>query len=339
MAGRACMAIVLGLCCVTGGPALAQRTVQVSGLVYAGWHLDFGPGAGGDNRFDISRAYVTLSGRTSERVSGRLTTDAIREQNRELSVRLKFAFVQYQVPGSAIAIRFGLTGTPAVPFEEALWDYRMHGPMPADRNKYLSSADVGLVMDGRWGAGERVQLTSGVYNGEGWAGGTGDAGKDVMTRLTVRVAGSGASGPLGGLRLTGYGHYGRPTGGGERHRVMGMLSWHEGPMTLAAQALVARDERPAEELDRTDAVLVNAFAVYRIPRSGVALIGRAYRLDPERNGPDDALSTLLAGVSYQVAPELRLLASFEATRYEGVAPTPAAEAARRQVRVQLSMVF
>lgn len=330
---------VVTVLAILATPLPAQRSVQVSGLVYGGWFLDLGPGADGDNRFEITRAYVNLAGRTSERISGRLTTDAIRENNRELEVRLKFAFVQYQVPGSPVALRFGLTGTPLIPLEEALWDYRMHGPMPADRGRYLSSADLGLVMDGRWGRNEQVQLTAGVYNGEGWSQGSAGAGKDLMARLTVRLAGHGQSGPLGGLRLTAYGHLGRPEGGGDRHRALGMLSWHAGALTLGAQGMLARDELLADEAPPADAILVNAFGVYRIPRSPVAVIGRVHRIDPDRNGPDDAALTVLGGVSYQVAPELRLLGSFESTSYQGTAPTPLAEAARRQLRVQMSMTF
>lgn len=330
---------VAGVLVVMATPLPAQRSVQVSGLLYTGWFLDMGPGAEGDNRFEVTRAYVNLAGRTSERISGRLTTDAIRENNRELEIRLSFAFVQYQAPGSPIAIRFGLTGTPLIPLEEALWDYRMHGPMPADRGRYLGGADLGIVVDGRWGAGEQVQVTAGVYNGEGRGHGSTGAGKDVMARVTVRLAGEAESGPLGGLRLTAYGHLGRPKGAGDRHRALGMLSWHEGSLTLGLQGMLARDGLRTAEAPPAEAILVNAFGLYRIPGSPVVVLGRVHRLDPDRNTPGDAALTALGGVSYQVAPELRLLGSFEATSYQGAAPTPVLEAARRQLRLQMMMVF
>jgi len=322
--------------------AQGPRDVRWSGLFIGAWSADLGPGAEANNRFDVTRAYLTLSGRLSERVTGRITTDAVREDGAELEVRLKYAFATYALPVEGLTARFGLTQTPFVEFEEAVWEHRMQGSVPADRFKFLSSADLGLAVDGVWGAGDQVQTTVGVYNGEGWAQGNPDAGKDLMARATVRLAGSNDPGSLGGLRLTGYGQVGRPTGGGTRQRGLGMLHWRSRRVTLSAQVLHTRDRvdpaagGPGPEVD---ARLVSGFAVVKVPQSTVVVIGRLESLDPDRATPGDRQTRWTGGIGVRLAPELRLLGSLELLRYQGGAPDAAAEAARKRVYVHAALTF
>ena len=335
-------AVALTLCLATPGAAQDRRDVRVSGLFIGFWAIDLGPGAGGNNRFDISRAYLTLSGRMSDRVSGRITTDAIRENGEELEVRLKYAFATYQPGLAGVAIRFGLTQTPFVEFEEALWEHRMQGSTPADRLRYLSSSDLGLAVDGVWGSGERLQVTAGVYNGEGWSRGDSDAGKDLMARATVRLAASDDPGPLGGLRLTGYGQVGSPTGGGVRRRGLGMLSWRGRRVTVATQVLLAHDRAdagPDQMGVPVDGLLAAGFIVVKVPSSPAVLIGRLERFDPNRAVAGDWQTRVTGGVGVRVAPELRVLGSLEHLRYQGGAPTPALDAARTRALAHVALTF
>lgn len=345
MAGirRACVAVIAALI-VLAGPLLAQdrRDIRMSGLFIGLWSVDLGPGADGNNRFDLSRAYLTLSGRLSERVTGRITTDAIREDGEELEVRLKYAFATYQPGIPGVAIRFGLTQTPFVEYEEALWEHRMQGSVPADRLRFLSSADLGLAADGVWGEGERLQVTAGVYNGEGWNQANTDAGKDLMVRATVRLAGSDDPGPLGGLRLTGYGQVGSPTGGGTRQRGLGMLAWRGRQVTVATQVLMTRDRTDGdggEAGDPVEGVLAAGFVVIKIPRSTAVLIGRVERFDPDRAVDGNWQTRWTGGIGVRLAPELRLLGSLEHLRYEGGAPTPALDAARIRALAHVALTF
>lgn len=315
------------------------RSVRIGGLIYGSWSADLGSGADGANRFEINRAYLTLSGMLSERVSGRITTDAIREDGQELEVRLKYAFVTWRRPQSPLAVRFGLTQTPFVEYEEAIWGYRMQGSIPADRLGYLSSADLGAAVDGRWGEGDRVAATVGVYNGEGWRSAEQDAGKDLMARVTVRLAGSDDAGSVGGLRLTAYGGLGRPAGGGVRHRALGMLSWRTTALTLATQLLVARDREDTGGGATVDSRLVNTFAVVQVPGSEVDLLARLELQDPDRAVDGDRRTRWTAGIGVPVSPELRILGSLEHLTYQNGAPTPALEAARVRALFQLALAF
>jgi hypothetical protein len=332
----------IGLLLLLPGVSWAQsaaRPVRLGGLIYGSWSADLGSGAEGANRFEVNRAYVTLSGALSERVSGRITTDAIREDGEELEVRLKYAFVTYRPERSAIAVRFGLTQTPFVEFEEGVWGYRMQGSIPADRLRYLSSSDLGVAVDGRWGEGDAVRGTIGVYNGEGWARGEVDSGKDLMARLTVRLARTDEPGAFGGLRATAYGGMGSPPGGGVRQRALGMLSWRTRRLTVAGQYLVTRDRQDAGTGETVDARLVNTFAVLRLPGTQVDLIGRLELHDPDRGVEAGRQTRWTAGVGHALSPELRILGSLEHLSYQGGAPTPALEASRIRGLFQLALTF
>jgi hypothetical protein len=334
--------LALGLLVSTTLPAQEVRTVRMSGLFLGSWSMDLGPEAASNNRFEVNRAYLTFSGALSERVSGRITTDAIREDGEELEVRLKYAFATYQIPRSALAVRFGLTQTPFVEFEEGIWEHRMQGSIPADRLRFLSSSDLGVAVDGSWGEGGQTQVSAGVYNGEGWAVGEGDSGKDLMARVTVRLASTADTGPLGGLRLTGYGQVGSPVGGGVRRRALGMLSWRAPRVTLATQFLATRDrsdgglEVPGPVRDGT---LFNSFAVVKPGGTDLVLIGRLELFDPDRQVAGDNQTRWTGGVGFRLAPELRVLAAVEHLRYEAGAPTPALDASRVRALMHVALTF
>ncbi|MBI3082270.1 MAG: hypothetical protein HYY94_05080 [Gemmatimonadetes bacterium] len=104
--------------------------------------------------------------------------------------------------------------------------------MPLERGGYVSSADFGAGVDGRWG-GERVNLQLAIVNGENYNQAPGDKRKDFQARASVRLMGSDDASRVGGLRLTGYAQLGAPTTGGTRNRVLGMVSYSVRPTPVA----------------------------------------------------------------------------------------------------------
>jgi len=328
---------------VTGSIAAQTRPeIRVSGLFFGSFITDLGPGANSSNRFDMGRAYVNVRGQTSERVSFRITTDAIREDGQELEIRLKYAYVAYELPSAPITIRFGQTHTPFLEMEEGLWEHRIQGPVPADRLKYMTTSDLGLSAEGAWGEGEKFQMTAGVYNGEGWAKGDTDSGKDFMARATMRLASSNDPGPLGGLRLTGYGQIGSPAGGGVRQRALGLLSYRARHFTVATEYLLARDRsdpEPGTPGTLVEGTLFNTFTVIKVPNTTALFIGRLERYDPDRDTPDDRQTRLTGGVGVRLAPELRILGSLEHLTYQSGAPSAALDASRIRGLLTVALTF
>src|SRR5207245_2590828 len=226
----------------TGLSAQAQAPqapqVTVSGVSYLQYLYQLKDTANHNNNFDVTRAYINVIGRFSGGVTTRITVDVNRPPaattDNSLRYRLKYAFVTYTPQGSALTYKLGQIHTPWIDWEEALWDYRMQGQMAMERGGYLSSSDFGLGVDGNWKA-DRVNMQVGIYNGESYSGGTGDKRKDLMGRVSVRVKPTDDASRVGGLRITAYGQYGKPTTGGERSRLLGMVAYRTRLNALAGE--------------------------------------------------------------------------------------------------------
>ena len=339
------------LCAITAAPARAQTAaepaksspVTVGGVVYAQYLYQLRDTAGHANNFDVTRAYLTVSGKLSGGLSTRVTADIFRDDDGSLAYRLKYAYFSYAPHGSALAFKLGQMHTPLIEWEETLWEYRMQGRVALDRAGYETSSDFGAGVDGSWHQ-DAVNMQAGIYNGEGYNKAPGDKRKDVMARMSLRLAGSDDSSRVGGLRLTGYAHVGKPTGGGRRNRLLGMLSYRSKLFTLAAEYARLEDRLdnpplPAVPDDATTTGrIVSAFGVFHVPRSRAALIGRMDVTDPDTHAADDRQTRLIAGVSWQLTPNLRLLADVDHVSYEG-GPTPAEYAEGTQGLFQVQVTF
>ena len=80
------------------------------------------------------------------------------------------------------------------------------------------------------------------------------------------------------------------------------------------------------------------FRSYHVPNSGVALIARVDVVDPNTSVSGDRLTRGIGGVSYQVSPNLRVLADVDLLSYEGT-PTPVQDAVRSRGLFQMQFTF
>ncbi len=252
-----------------GTPAPAPQ-VTVGGLVYTQFLYQLKDTLTPHfNNFDITRAYVNVLGKFAGGVGTRVTADIYRNADGSLGYRLKYAFATYTPEGSQLTYKLGLIHTPWLDWEEALWDYRMQGQMAFERGGYVSAADFGVGVDGKWGA-DKVNLQVTVVNGEFYRNPETGQGKDAQARLSVRVMDTDDPSRVGGLRITGYAAYGKTTAGGARNRYLGMVSYRTKQLTLAGEAVATQDG----PLTATNGHVYSAFGVYKVPDSKVAVIGR-----------------------------------------------------------------
>src|SRR2546426_298718 len=301
--------------------------VTVGGVVYGQflYQLKDSLGAGHQNQFSIQRAYINVIGRFSGGVQTRVTADILPAPSAvsptQTVIRLKYAYAAWTPTGSALTYKLGLLHTPWLAWEEALWDYRMQGTMALDRNGYATASDFGAGIDGKWQDDQvNGQLT--VVNGEGYNNGTGDKRKDVMARVSVRLVKTDDNSRVGGLRVTGYAGVGKHTGGGDRNRFLGMLSYRSKQFTLAGEFAATKDTiSPAPLGTNTNPTgrVISGFGVYHVPRSGVALIARVDVVDPNTSASGDRQTRVIGGISYQVTPNLRVLADVDNVSYESSA--------------------
>ncbi len=317
-------------------PPPASPQVSVGGIVYAQFGYLLSDTAGHGNNFDVTRAYINVTGRFAHGIGTRVTPDIYRVTDGSLTFRLKYAFVTWTPEKSPLTLKLGLLHTPIVDWEESLWDYRMQGTVALDRNGYLSSSDFGFLVDGNW-SNEKVSLSGGVVNGENYNHAPGDKRKDLTGRISVRLRATDDVSRTGGLRVTAYAQYGTPSGGGERQRYVGILSYRSKVFTLAGEAAILRDSTTTMEL--RPGRLVSVFGVLRVPNSKVQLIARMDRVDPSTRVDNDANTRWIGGVGYQLAPNVRVLADLDHLVYQGGTPSPALEAVRSQALFQVQFTF
>jgi hypothetical protein len=353
---RRTLAATLVTAAAAAGPLAAQNaptppSVTVGGVVYAQFaaQLDSAPpGANSNSNFDIKRAYLNVIGRFSGGIMTRVTGDIYQNADGSRTYRLKYAFVNWTPAGSALTYRLGLITTPWLDWEEALWDYRMQGAMAVDRNGYMSSADFGAGVDGNINS-ELVDFQASVFNGNNYSGAPTDQQKAYAGRVSVRVLGTDDASRVGGLRLTAYAQGGAPTSGGERDRYIGMVSFHSKMLTLAGEYVATVDSTTgyaaATAKPEVKGSIISAYGVLHIPDSPLAIIGRVDIVDPNTANStvansNDKRTTIIAGLSYQLTPNLRLLLDLDNTTLQG-SVTGSATAPRKlqQVAFQTQFTF
>jgi len=312
-------------------PAIAQTPAQapqvtVGGVVYT--QYEYTDAAVHNNTFDVTRAYVNVFGRFSGGITTRVTADIIPSAVANQQLRLKYAFAAWTPTGSSLTYKLGMMQTPFVDYEETLWDYRMQGTIAVDRNGAMTSSDIGFGVDGKWN-NDQVNGQIAVVNGEGYSGGTGDFHKDLEARVSVRVKPTNDASRVGGLRLTGYagvGKYGPAFAGNDRNRYLGQVSYRSQQFTLAGEFVSRKDST------QTGSILT-AFGVYHLTGGKVAVIGRVDLVDPDKNVANNKNTRIIGGLSYQLSPNVRLLADLDRLSFESGAT------ATNQVLLQAQFVF
>lgn len=355
---------LLNLAAVTAGtilvPSLAAQApaaptppqVTVSGVVYGQFQYDLqdsigaaGLNAGKQNQFSIKRAYINVIGRFGGGLQTRITADIAPAGAGNQVYRLKYAYAAWTPTGSDLTYKFGIIHTPWLDWEENLWDYRMQGTMATERTGYATSADFGFGIDGRWN-NDQVNAQFTIVNGEGYSGGTGDKRKDAQLRVSVRLKDTDDASRVGGLRLSGYAGIGKRTGGGDRNRFIGLLSYKSKQVTLAAEYASTKDTLSPVGADSlnlgggasaTGSVL-SAFGVFHFTNSPVAAIARVDVTDPNTSTSPNKLTRFIGGLSYQVNANLRMLADVDLLSFEAT-PSNATTATRQQALVQMQFTF
>ncbi len=206
--------------------------VKVGGTIYANYEYTQEPLATDtdgnkfhQNAFNITRAYINVTGQINHWISFRITPDVVRvgavkvgDTNQDvpgltgtLTYRLKYAFGQFglddfdqtvgglQWKGSWV--RLGLQQTPLIDYEEQIYRYRFQGTIFVEREGFMTSSDLGASAHFN-APGNFGDIHVGYYNGEGYTRPELNNTKAFQIRGTLR--------PLPmipiikGLRLTGF---------------------------------------------------------------------------------------------------------------------------------------
>lgn len=324
----------------------APSPISVGGVVYTQYGYQLKDTANHLNNFDVTRAYLNVIGKFSGGITTRVTLDIAHAAAASQTYRLKYAWAGWTPEGSALTFKMGLFTTPWIDWEEALWDYRMQGTTILDRNGYLTSSNFGFGADGNVNH-EQVDFQAGVFDNASYSTGIGDKRKVAAGRVSVRAMNTDDMSRVGGLRITAFGQVGTPVGGGTQTRFVGMVSYKSKSVTLAALGALTNDS-VAANTTIIKGETFGGYGVYHFTGSPVAVLARVDYIKPNK----DAASTVagftqtrfIAGVSYQLSPNVRLLADLDLLSEANESALTAAQqaafdAGRQQALFQAQFTF
>ena len=146
------------------------------------------------NAFNVSRAYINVTGNISHVVAFRITPDIVRETNAasatngSLVFRIKYAFAQVNLDDwmpKGSWIRLGIQQTPYVDFMEGIYRYRFQGTILPEREGFLTSSDAGVSFHSAFPR-DYGDFHVGIYNGDGYSKTEANDQKAVQIRGTIR---------------------------------------------------------------------------------------------------------------------------------------------------------
>lgn len=203
------------------------------------------------NAFNVTRAYVNVTGSFNPVFSFRVTTDIAREQSTGDSldgsylVRLKYAFAQFTLDRwtgrfTDTWVRVGLAPTPFVEGRDAVYRYRWQGPLMPEREGLISSSDVGVTAHTSFPNGYGDAQVS-LINGEGYQHPEVNNQKALQGRVTVRPLVHAGSEFLRSVRLTAFYDHDHYMRNADRKRGFYGFTYENHRANLGAEIVRSRD--------------------------------------------------------------------------------------------------
>jgi hypothetical protein len=160
--------------------------------------------------FNVTRAYINVTGNVSHIVAFRITPDVVRASlpgtslDGSITFRIKYAFAQVNLDDwmwKGTWVRLGIQQTPYVDFMEGIYRYRFQGTIFEEREGYISSSDAGISFRTAFPK-DYGEVHVGFYNGENYNKPEVNDQKAVMIRGTLRPLPMHTV--LRGWRVTGF---------------------------------------------------------------------------------------------------------------------------------------
>lgn len=290
--------------------------------------------------FNITRAYINITGKLSPRVTFRLTPDITREVDPDSTIngsytfRLKYAYGQVALDrwlGTGGWTRFGQQGTPFMEFSQDVYRYRFQGQLFEEREGYLSFADLGVtaraVLPHDYG-----DLHGGMYNGEGSYKPELNDQKAWVLRATGRPLPRHAA--LHGLRATGFVDHDAYSKNREKHRGIFAVTF-EHPRVNAGYDYLAASDRPPGQSAATHG---HGWTAFVTPRTTIGWEGllRYDSLTADLSHPEQVKHRAIGGVAYWLKPvngvTSAVLFDIETTTFASFVPP---QATQRRIAVHV----
>jgi hypothetical protein len=270
--------------------------------------------------FNVSRAYLNLTGKLNHWILFRITPEATRETgsgsslNGSQTFRLKFAYAQFNLDDWAPKgtwARFGIQQTPLIEYEETIYRYRFQGPVFSDREGYVIPSDGGISGHMNF-PGEYGDVHAGIYNGDGFNRVEPNNEKAVEIRASVRPF---AGVPLWkGIRVTGYMDADHYVQSATRRRLVGLVTLESDRVNAGFDYVSAGDRTSV----KTREVSGKGWSLWATPRlvNGWELLLRHDDMKPDDVSRQHRTRNI-AGLAYWI-PNLQKVSSSVMLDYDSL---------------------
>lgn len=290
--------------------AADEPTIKFGAVIYADFTAQSEPStvdADGNeihpSSFNVSRAYINVTGTLNKYVAFRITPDVARESGTGSSLlgsqnfRLKYAYAQLNLDDwmtRGTWVRFGAQQTPYLDFQEGIYRYRFQGTMFPEREGYITSSDAGLAMRYVFPS-DYGEVHGGFYNGEGYSRAEANDEKAFQVRATFRPAPKATS-AVKGLRAHVFLDSDNYISDAKRDRLFGTLTFEHKRVNAGLDVIATKDRtsRTKPELEG------RGWGLWATPRIGSK--GWELLLRHDHNKPDRVANVArkrnITGVAY-----------------------------------------
>jgi hypothetical protein len=257
------------------------------------------------SQFNVTRAYINVTGNISHIVAFRVTPDIARETssfsslNGSLMFRIKYAYAQFNLDDwmtKGSYARLGIQQTPWLDFIEAIYRYRFQGTMFPEREGYFASADGGASFHYQLPA-NYGDVHVGVFNGENYNRAEPNDQKALMVRATVSpFANPATSAALRGLRATIFYDGDNYVKNGPRNRLIAGLTYEHRFVNAAFEYLDTADRT---SITRPE-VGGKGYSIWATPKTARGFEGllRYDHLQPNTSLSSQTRNRTIVGVAY-----------------------------------------
>jgi hypothetical protein len=288
--------------------------LQMSGLLFAHYLYMLPEAADGYNEFGIDRAYLIAKSKLSPHMATRLTLDADRAKvpvdstgapvtgyDTKYRVFVKHAYLEGSWTKYGLKARGGIIDTPFAPYYDSFAGIRYIMKSFTDQNKLLDTADAGVGLYGTHANG-LIDWNASLLNGEGYSNLEVDKGKMVNGRFTVDPL---ASGKKMNLPISVYGSMnGKPAVGDPIVALIGAVGFKQEYIAAWAEY----------DMFSQGDLKYGGYSLTLHPMAPDVggVIFRYDNFDPNSDADDDALTTMVVGLTHDFKPnQVSIAGTFE----------------------------
>jgi len=256
-----------------------------------------------NSSFNVSRAYINVTGSLNHLLQYRITPDITRESgtgsslNGSYTFRLKYAYGQFNLDDWTTKgswVRLGVQQTPFIDYNESIYRYRFQGTTFEDREGLFPSSDAGVA--GHWNAPNGYgDVQAGIYNGEGYSK------SETNNEKAFQIRGSFRPLPLGGvwkgLRITGYADEDHYIQGAKRQRHVGQVTFEHPLVNIGADYVMTKDRTSATKAE-IDGKGYTIWATPKLGTNGWEALLRHDEFVPNKNVDNQKRKRDILGIAY-----------------------------------------